>query len=361
MGTSISLLLWGTGEEFFVCQPLCNSEVETEEHLAFQCLFVKIIWGDLLISGVLEDWTKLVLVVKVLKRVDQQGGREFLLAEVEMISRGLHHPNLVKLIGMRISTYVLRSALLHLVYELIPTSGTFSASDIEKVTDNFYASRVLGEGGFGLVYSGVLGDGTKVAIKIVERDVIFPFSKLLFPSKEHATRSNNDWPACRIQFQLQATFYPGNDVPHWLQHVNKWITVKMQIPCGILRQIINGGLDDLCQDSICDLHIDCDLLVNMLEPVWDIIPGVKSSLCPHQRYGFEFLWKNIAGGIYLDRLKNQTSFSGGSVCIVLRAPGPIVVAPCSMLLTWEEEFRKWKYDIPFHNLKNQVLLARKVG
>ncbi|KAB1227290.1 SNF2 domain-containing protein CLASSY 3 [Morella rubra] len=113
----------------------------------------------------------------------------------------------------------------------------------------------------------------------------------------------------------------------------------MQIPCGILRQIINGGLDDLCQDSICDLHIDCDPLVNMLEPVWDIIPGVKSSLCPHQRYGFEFLWKNIAGGIYLDRLKNQTSFSGGSVCIVSRAPGPIVVAPCSMLLTWEEEFR----------------------
>ncbi|KAB1227378.1 Receptor-like serine/threonine-protein kinase ALE2 [Morella rubra] len=87
-------------EEFFVC-PLCNSEVETEEHLAFQCLFVQIIWGDLLISGVLEYGTK-VLAVKVLKRVDQQGGQEFLLAEVEMISRGLHHPNLVKLIGMHI-------------------------------------------------------------------------------------------------------------------------------------------------------------------------------------------------------------------------------------------------------------------
>ncbi|KAB1220596.1 Receptor-like serine/threonine-protein kinase ALE2 [Morella rubra] len=84
-----------------------------------------------------------------------------------MITRSLHHPNLVKLIGMRISTYVLRSALLHLVYELIPTSGTFSESDIEKVTDNFYASRVLREGGFGLVYSGVLGDGTKVVVKIL--------------------------------------------------------------------------------------------------------------------------------------------------------------------------------------------------
>ncbi|KAB1209243.1 Receptor-like serine/threonine-protein kinase ALE2 [Morella rubra] len=96
-------------EEFFVW-PLCNSEVETEEHLAFQCLFVKIIWGDLLISGVLEYGTK-VLAVKVLKRVDQQGGREFLLAEVEMISHDLHHCNLVKLIGICIEERTLAFGL----------------------------------------------------------------------------------------------------------------------------------------------------------------------------------------------------------------------------------------------------------
>ncbi|KAB1201065.1 SNF2 domain-containing protein CLASSY 3 [Morella rubra] len=30
-----------------------------------------------------------------------------------------------------------------------------------------------------------------------------------------------------------------------------------------------------------------------------------------------------------------------------------------MLLTWEEEFRKWKYDIPFHNLKNHVLSGKE--
>ncbi|KAB1206074.1 SNF2 domain-containing protein CLASSY 3 [Morella rubra] len=93
--------------------------------------------------------------------------------------------------------------------------------------------------------------------------------------------------------------------------------------------------------------------------------------------------QNIAGGIYVDKLKNQTNFPGGSVCIVSSAPGygktcltivflqtylklnltcrPIIVAPCSMLLIWEEEIRKWKYDIPFHNLKDQVLLAWKVG
>ncbi|XVE54082.1 hypothetical protein DITRI_Ditri03aG0053300 [Diplodiscus trichospermus] len=50
------------------------------------------------------------------------------------------------------------------------SAKTFSASDIEKATDNFDASRVLGEGGFGRVYSGVLEDGTEVAVKVLKRD-----------------------------------------------------------------------------------------------------------------------------------------------------------------------------------------------
>jgi DNA repair and recombination RAD54-like protein len=34
---------------------------------------------------------------------------------------------------------------------------------------------------------------------------------------------------------------------------------------------------------------------------------------------------------------------------------PVIVAPLGMLLTWEEEFRKWKFDIPFHNLNQPKL------
>ncbi|KAF5960085.1 hypothetical protein HYC85_001294 [Camellia sinensis] len=106
--------------------------------------------------------------------------------------------------------------------------------------------------------------------------------------------------------------------------------------------------------------------------VWDIIPGVKDSMYPHQREGFEFIWKNIAGGMDLEELKNKNDFDGGSGCIISHAPGtgktrltivflqtymalyrscrPVIIAPSSMLLTWEEEFRKWNVDIPFHNL-----------
>ncbi|XP_057967432.1 receptor-like serine/threonine-protein kinase ALE2 isoform X2 [Malania oleifera] len=50
------------------------------------------------------------------------------------------------------------------------SAKTFSASEIERATDNFNASRILGEGGFGRVYSGSLEDGTKVAVKVLKRD-----------------------------------------------------------------------------------------------------------------------------------------------------------------------------------------------
>ncbi|KAK9131156.1 hypothetical protein Sjap_011643 [Stephania japonica] len=60
--------------------------------------------------GALDDGTK--VAIKVLKRDDHQGGREF-MAEVEMLSR-LHHRNLVKLIGICIEGHARC-----LVYELI--------------------------------------------------------------------------------------------------------------------------------------------------------------------------------------------------------------------------------------------------
>ncbi|ONK59273.1 uncharacterized protein A4U43_C08F4760 [Asparagus officinalis] len=47
---------------------------------------------------------------------------------------------------------------------------TFSLSEIENATNNFNDSRIIGEGGFGLVYEGTLKDGTQVAVKVLKRD-----------------------------------------------------------------------------------------------------------------------------------------------------------------------------------------------
>lgn len=68
-------------------------------------------------QGTLEDGT--TVAVKVLKRYDDQGEREF-LAEVEMLGR-LHHRNLVKLLGICIEENARC-----LVYELIPNGSVES-------------------------------------------------------------------------------------------------------------------------------------------------------------------------------------------------------------------------------------------
>ncbi|KAF1870510.1 hypothetical protein Lal_00003716 [Lupinus albus] len=50
------------------------------------------------------------------------------------------------------------------------SAKTFSMSEIEKATDHFNDSRIIGEGGFGRVYSGILEDGIKVAVKVLKRE-----------------------------------------------------------------------------------------------------------------------------------------------------------------------------------------------
>ena len=94
--------------------------------------------------------------------------------------------------------------------------------------------------------------------------------------------------------------------------------------------------------------------------MWDLVsPNVKAAMYPHQRGGFEFMWKHIAGAITFERLREPLSKSRGG-CIISHPPGterirltivflqsllkmypksqPIIIAPSSLLLNWEAEF-----------------------
>ncbi|CAK7347760.1 unnamed protein product [Dovyalis caffra] len=135
------------------------------------------------------------------------------------------------------------------------------------------------------------------------------------------------------------------------------------------------------QDSGHDTHPVYDPCIRERGTVWNLIPGIGKGLHVHQRKGIEFMWKNIGGGIYLDKLKENTSLTGGTGCIISHAPGtgktrlaivflqmfmelyptsrPVIVAPCSMLLTWEAEFLKWGVDIPFHILNSKELSGKE--
>ncbi|KAL6585150.1 hypothetical protein OROMI_004439 [Orobanche minor] len=50
------------------------------------------------------------------------------------------------------------------------TTKVFAIGDIQVATDNFNTSRIIGEGGFGLVFGGIIDDGRKVAVKVLKRD-----------------------------------------------------------------------------------------------------------------------------------------------------------------------------------------------
>ncbi|PWA66337.1 SNF2-related, N-terminal domain-containing protein [Artemisia annua] len=92
------------------------------------------------------------------------------------------------------------------------------------------------------------------------------------------------------------------------------------------------------QDS--DGKHQIDICLQTKGTVWELIPEhIRGHLFRHQQEGFKFLWENLAGTIEIQRLQ-------------------ILVAPASMLLTWEAEFKKWKVGLSFINLSNSESLNK---
>lgn len=51
-----------------------------------------------------------------------------------------------------------------------PSVKIFSVGELEKATERFSSKKILGEGGFGRVYHGILGDGSEVAVKLLTKE-----------------------------------------------------------------------------------------------------------------------------------------------------------------------------------------------
>lgn len=142
---------------------------------------------------------------------------------------------------------------------------------------------------------------------------------------------------------------------------------------------INLDLDFLFDDLITSKEYEgaCSFGGHKTGLVWDLIPGVREDMFPHQQEGFEFMWKNLAGEISIEQLKHtvNTDLVGG--CVISHAPGtgktrlaitfvhsylelfprccPVIIAPRGMLATWEQEFRKWNVKLPFHVLNSSEI------
>lgn len=46
----------------------------------------------------------------------------------------------------------------------------FTYKDLEVATENFSETNVIGNGGFGVVYKGILSDGKMAAVKMLHRE-----------------------------------------------------------------------------------------------------------------------------------------------------------------------------------------------
>ncbi|KAL8268455.1 hypothetical protein R6Q59_002253 [Mikania micrantha] len=140
--------------------------------------------------------------------------------------------------------------------------------------------------------------------------------------------------------------------------------------------------DPYSMDSVLNRY---DICKQTKGTVWELIPSnIRAHMYPHQQEGFEFLWKNLVGSIELPRLQalgpcGRGGRGGG--CIISHAPGtgktfltivfmesflkkfpkccPVIVAPASMLLTWEAEFKKWQVGFSFINLQNAETLRKE--
>ncbi|XP_057771667.1 receptor-like serine/threonine-protein kinase ALE2 isoform X2 [Salvia miltiorrhiza] len=91
-------------------------------------------------------------------------------------ARETHHQGLIPQDGKQSGggrLVTLSSASVSFNSSLMAFTGTaklFSVEDIGRATDDLDSSRIVGEGGFGLVYGGTLDDGRKVAVKVLKRD-----------------------------------------------------------------------------------------------------------------------------------------------------------------------------------------------
>ncbi|KAJ0104772.1 hypothetical protein Patl1_19218 [Pistacia atlantica] len=117
--------------------------------------------------------------------------------------------------------------------DLLPlaTWARISYLEIQRATDGFNESNLLGIGGFGSVYKGILSDGTNVAIKVFNLQLEKAFKSFdseceVLRNIRHRNLVKIFSSCCNIDFKgLVLEFMPNGNLEKWLYSHNNFLNI----------------------------------------------------------------------------------------------------------------------------------------
>ncbi|KAI5339832.1 hypothetical protein L3X38_019104 [Prunus dulcis] len=119
----------------------------------------------------------------------------------------------------------------------------FKSKELEKSTDNFSADRILGQGGQGTVYKGMLADGRIVAVKkskIVDKGKLSEFINEVVILSQINHRNVVQLLGCCLETEVPLLVYEfisNGTISHYIHQQNEDFPLTCKMRLGIATEI----------------------------------------------------------------------------------------------------------------------------